>query len=229
MLKGNLNRPNNTGFLQVVLALGSLAAVTLAQATTAVAPTIATTRIVVPTGAYAAAEPGVELLHDYGTFLLYRVDAAHLSKLTIASKNQATLVDDTIEFDTVTLDPTQDADPAVPAQFETRKTSGASLQLVQFVGPVVNKWLNLLQQDGVRIVQYVPNNAYIVQADDAAIQRIAQRVAQGGVIQYIGSYSPYMKLSRPLADRVAVGLTNGKVFKATVSVVTYPGNADVKA
>ncbi len=229
MLQRNLNRPNNTGFLQIVVALGSLAAVTLAQATTAVAPAIATTRIVVPTGAYAPAEPGVELLHDYGTFLLYRVDAAHLSKLAIASKNQSTVVDDSIEFDTVTVEPTQDADPAVPAQFETRKTSGASLQLVQFVGPVVNEWLNVLQQDGVRIVQYIPNNAYIVQADEAAIQRIAQRVAQGGVIQYTGSYSPYMKLSRPLADRVAAGLTKGKVFKATVSVVTYPGNADVKA
>ena len=65
----------------------------------------------------------------------------------------------------------------------------------------------------------------IVQADDAAIQRVAQR----GVIQYTVSYSRYMKLSRPLADRVAAGLTNGKVFKAAVSVVTYPGSADVKS
>lgn len=60
------------------------------------------------------------MLHEYGTFLLYCMDAAHLCKPRIAKKNKATLVDENIEFTIVTVDSTHDAAAAVAARFENR-------------------------------------------------------------------------------------------------------------
>ncbi len=48
-----------------------------------------------------------------------------------------------------------------------------TLALVQFAGPVKDAWLDRLRDSGARIVQYVPQNAYVVHASGNEVERLA--------------------------------------------------------
>jgi subtilisin-like proprotein convertase family protein len=48
-----------------------------------------------------------------------------------------------------------------------------ALTLVQFAGPVKEAWLDRLRDSGARIVQYVPQNAYVVHARGNEVERLA--------------------------------------------------------
>ena len=48
-----------------------------------------------------------------------------------------------------------------------------ALAVVQFAGPVKDAWLDRLRDSGARIVQYVPQNAYVVHASGNEVERLA--------------------------------------------------------
>ena len=47
--------------------------------------------------------------------------------------------------------------------------AGKRLHLVQFAGPIKPEWVDALEQNGARVVTYIPQNAYLVYGDARGI------------------------------------------------------------
>ncbi|HKP89003.1 MAG TPA: hypothetical protein VJT75_03410, partial [Thermoleophilaceae bacterium] len=93
-----------------------------------------------------------------------------------------------------------------------------TLAVIQFAGPIKDAWLGRLRASGVRIVQYVPQNAYLVYASGGEVDRLAALV---------GTY-PVVRAVTPVtaADKLSDGL--GGDGSRTVTVQTL-GGADGEA
>ncbi|HEX5123897.1 MAG TPA: S8 family serine peptidase [Rhodanobacteraceae bacterium] len=185
-----------------------------------------TTRVLLARGAINAQQAGATLLHDYGAFALYRVDGATLDALSRAGKLSQGVVSNRIEFVSTTLD-TAGPPPAIPAAFQAKPHDGPSLQLVQYVGPIAKEWLTALNATGAKVVQFMPENAYVVQATDAELASIRALEQSGTSVQYVGPYLPYFRLAATLADRANRGLTSARL-DVTVQLVSGD-NATTKA
>lgn len=96
------------------------------------------------------------------------------------------------------------------------------LYLVQFVGPIKDDWLGELRAQGVKIVTYVPNNAYIVQGDAVSGANLTS-LRNRGFVQFLGDYEPGFRLSPSLQRAYASG--GATPIDVTVQVVEGPGAA----
>ena len=177
-----------------------------------------TSRVLLARGAIGAQQAGATLLHDYGAFALYRVDGAVLDALSHAGKLSQGVVSNRIEFTSTMLD-TAGPPPAIPAAFQAKPNSGASLQIVQYVGPIAKEWIAALNATGAKIVQFMPENAYVVQATADQLTAIRAQTRSGTSVQYVGPYLPYFKLATTLAERANRGLTSARL-DVTVQLVS---------
>ena len=97
-------------------------------------------------------------------------------------------------------------DTAAPVALrQTAATASASPQLIQFTGPIQPEWYAALLQTGVRILHYVPENAYLVSGDAAALARAQSLPA----VQWHGAFRAEHKV-HPQARR---GLTDEFVIQ----------------
>jgi hypothetical protein len=78
------------------------------------------------------------------------------------------------------------------------------LYLVQFAGPIKDDWLDDLRASGMRIVSYVPNNAYVVQGDAVAAANLTA-MRNRGFVQFLGDYEPGFRISPTLQRAYASG------------------------
>ena len=108
-------------------------------------------------GALRAGQAGAELLQDYGSFALYRVPTPSVRGAD-GDALTANAEADTLQFTAQPFD-TQRGTLAPPAPFSLQAAPGASLQVVQFVGPLKKEWLDALVARGVKPVQYVASHA----------------------------------------------------------------------
>src|SRR5580765_1506703 len=110
----------------------------------------ATHKLVASPGVIDETRPGVQLLADYGTFRLYRVTDQVLDGLPRTVRDQVSMADD---MDIIQIDaqPVNTRTPVVnlPAALQAAPSTGASLHLVQFVGPIKQQWLDELSRIGV--------------------------------------------------------------------------------
>jgi len=97
------------------------------------------------------------------------------------------------------------------AQERQRLGSGKRLHVVQFAGPVRPEWFAALQSTGVRIINYLPHNAYLVYGDTASLERVSRlgedtrraadtRDGSGSFKQWDGPYLGAFKLDPATAD-----------------------------
>jgi hypothetical protein len=227
-----MRKPITTAILAALVGAGGLLASSDQFAVAAASPggksarASATTRVLVPRGAIAARQSGATLIHDYGAFALYRVDAATLDSLQRAGALTQGVVSDKIEFVSTTLD-TSAAPPAIPAAFQASAQTGPSLALVQYVGPIAKEWIAALKASGVTIVQFMPENAYVVKATPAQLAALTSLEGAGDSVQYVGTYQPYFKLAGSLPQLVQRGLTSNRI-DVTVQVASGD-NAATKA
>jgi subtilisin-like proprotein convertase family protein len=75
------------------------------------------------------------------------------------------------------------------------KTAARRLHLVQFVGPIKPEWLDELTATGVEIVNYVPNNAYLVYGDDEALNNLQFWMSQSRFVQWESEYQAKFKIA----------------------------------
>jgi uncharacterized protein (TIGR03437 family) len=73
--------------------------------------------------------------------------------------------------------------------------------IVQFNGVIRATWATALRAQGIEIVGYLPNNAYIINATVA--QRTAIQKANG--VRWVGAYAAGLKVAPELAERAATG------------------------
>ena len=94
------------------------------------------------------------------------------------------------------------------------------LYLIQLVGPVRDEWLAELAGEGLELVSYIPENAYVVRARGAAAATLALLTSRHDYVQYAGDFHPAYRLSRSLHTAMA-NPASGTV-QVTVQVVDGP-------
>ena len=79
--------------------------------------------------------------------------------------------------------------------------------------------LKLIQDTGAKLVEYVPNNAYIVQADRSSIQLLRA----SSVLQYVGPFHTAYKLDSRIGRMPTTDSARAASDAYTVVVVPFPG------
>jgi len=129
---------------------------------------------------------GAELVADYGSFQRLVVSSAAFAA------NDAGILLNRDEENTVLLHagPLDTTTTVAKARRHSLAAfGGRKLHLVQFAAPVAPQWFEDLGRTGVRIVTYIPNNAYLLYgtaSEIAAVQTLAQTAPH---IQWEGEYA----------------------------------------
>ncbi|MFY9555230.1 MAG: S8 family serine peptidase [Blastocatellia bacterium] len=139
---------------------------------------------------------GGSVIEDYGSFVLMSAPRSAADRIGAMSAAGSSVRDDmnVLLLRAGAVDTTGDA--AVAASYLGEPDfADKQLYLVQLVGPIKKHWTNQLRSS-VEIVSYIPNNAYLVRADAAAIARIKGFKSQPqGFVQWIGSFKPDYKIA----------------------------------
>ena len=137
----------------------------------------------------------------------------------------------TIRLNAGAIDPGRAVNPA-RARAAAMEFSGSQLHLVQFDGPIQPEWVEQLKQGGYQIVDYIPENAYLVYGNSAALKSTRARAKH---VRWEGAYLASDKIhprARPAAaasrktmsgedDRFAVQLVLDEAANAeTVALLT---------
>jgi subtilisin-like proprotein convertase family protein len=133
--------------------------------------------LLVPTdaeGTAALARTDPRVLARYESFSLVEAQGGDEQRLRSAGAERR---DDMRRVETAAgeIDPRADRSSLAAKEAPDRQET---LALVQFVGPPKQAWLGRLRETGARIVTYQAENAYVVHATGAAVDRLA--ALQGG-------------------------------------------------
>ena len=108
-------------------------------------------------------------------------------------------------------------------------TTGSQLHLVQFDGPIQPEWVAQLEQDGYRIVDFIPDNAYLVYGGASALKSM-RSLAQH--VQWEGAYLASDKIhprARPEAAAARRAATGADVLFSVQLVLDEAANAQTLA
>src|SRR5215475_6116998 len=124
-------------------------------------------RIHDPELAHQLSRQGAELIADYGSFQLFRLDDT-LARTAFSLPGAETADHQNIialnarHLDTTTAEIKALRKSVLPSK-------GKRLHLVQFAGPIKPEWRHALEATGVHIVTYIPHNAYLVYGQGPAL------------------------------------------------------------
>lgn len=143
-----------------------------------------------PARAALLVDQGAELVEDYGSFQLLRVDAGKIDEkdpeLEVRDEYTRILLN-AGHLDT-SLEKKEARTLTPPADGESR------LYLVQFRGPVKPAWVVGLEETGIRIVTYIPFNAYLVYVDAERFESWVDWVAKREEVSWYGDFLDDYKL-----------------------------------
>ena len=157
----------------------------------------------------ARCAPATAVVRSGGSVVALRA-LALLSSLAFAATVAAS---DRIFLNAEAIDTASDYAQTQRASAVLGSFTGKRLHLVQFTGPVRQQWVDSLAADGLRVVNYIPDNAYLVWGDAAAIAQLQARArTAASSVQWDGVWKTEYKvhpavwasekdLSRPLASR----------------------------
>ncbi|MFO1512656.1 MAG: S8 family serine peptidase [Verrucomicrobiota bacterium] len=133
---------------------------------------------------------GGKLVADYGGFQVIETDEPPAAPR--GAHVQAEDQPDVIELNSARILTRSD-------QWRTSRKSvtpftGRKLHLVQFAAPVKPEWREALEQTGARIVSYVPNNTYLIYANNRALTQIQSWASVASTVQWEGEYADDYKL-----------------------------------
>ncbi|MBS1791366.1 MAG: S8 family serine peptidase [Acidobacteria bacterium] len=74
------------------------------------------------------------------------------------------------------------------------------LRLIQFAGAIQPAWYQALLASGAEIVNYIPNNAYLIYADADSVESLQAWNTTAASMHWLSDYLPQMKLSRSAAQ-----------------------------
>lgn len=144
---------------------------------------------------------GARVVEDYGAFRIIAATPEQLSQLPFGAPVEVRSTDNLILLNSGPLDTS--APMARIKALTAAAGPGASLHLVQFIAPVKPEWLAALRASGVKVVSYVPTNAYLVYGDDAALGRLQAQALGSREIRWSGPYLSTHK--RPPISTVTEG------------------------
>ncbi len=167
---------------------------------------------------------------DYGSYKLVMVDEeaaggrAALQAIPAALRDEQNL----IVFNGYLIDTSapQPLSKEAPVDLKSSRMSeaaarsaspGKGLYVVQFIGPIQDSWLKELEQTGVEIITYAPNNAYVVLANERAAGELIKMKAASPFVQWMGDYQPAYKLTPGL--QAASQGDGSRLVRVTVQVI----------
>lgn len=137
----------------------------------------------------------VKKVRKYGAFSLLEVSDETLSSLDDNAREYTQLRDD---FNLILLKrgqiDTTAPEPQISQSLRQDSTPARALHLVQLFGPPTNDAVNTLKSTGVKIVSYIPNNAYIIWGTQNQIARVHALREQTGIIQWDAPLHPAYKI-----------------------------------
>ncbi|HET8675689.1 MAG TPA: S8 family serine peptidase, partial [Blastocatellia bacterium] len=145
-------------------------------------------------------EEGGSVIADYGAFSLMSAPASAAGRITSEVRAGSAVRDDmnVILLRSGAFDTTE-GESLQASRIPSIEQTGEQLYLVQMVGPVKQEWLDELER-AAEVIAYVPNNAYLVRADQSGIDRINRFKTQDhGFIQYSGQFRPGYKVAPEIA------------------------------
>jgi len=216
-----MRKPITTAILAALVGAGGLLAPSYDVLATAPSSN-GVVKALVPKGVFGKNAPGAELLEDYGSFALYRLDAA--AQRAAESASSSTQVDSEANSLLFTAHPfdTQLETLTAPAPFSLA-AAAPGLQIVQFVGPVKQAWLDALVAHGIKPVHYVANSGYIVWADEAGLAELANLRNTASWLQYSAPFHGFLKVDTRLGDRVKANPAANDEVDVIVQVYAHPG------
>ncbi len=132
---------------------------------------------------------GGRVIADYGSYVLLEVSDAVAKNL---SDRGTEIVD---ENNLVLLNAGAiDTRSEKPSRSAVASRSGKQMRLIQFAGPVRPEWYQALAETGVRIVTYIPNNAYLVYGPPKAMQALQMLASNKAISQWDGDYTAAFRL-----------------------------------
>jgi hypothetical protein len=136
-------------------------------------------------------EDGGRLLADYGSFQFYEVDRVRPELL---QSDAAEVCDncDRLLLNAASIDTSTTV--AKAARRPAATFSGKRLHLIQFVGPVQTAWREALRKTGVRIINYVAENGYLVYGDAPSFANLQSLSGSLAPVQWDGDYQDDYKI-----------------------------------
>lgn len=116
----------------------------------------------------------------------------------------------TLRLGEQSFDPLVEA-PALPAGWATSRSVGDDLRLVQFRGPIDSRWVNDLEQSGMKVIQYIHPYTYIVWGSSQGRDAVLNHEA----VRWTGDFAP--------AYRVLPNFRNLPDQPVDVHVLLYRG------
>ncbi|HWP43026.1 MAG TPA: S8 family serine peptidase [Blastocatellia bacterium] len=167
---------------------------------------------------------GGSVIAEYESFSLLSMPSQDFQSMRLESPS-ATVRDDmnVILLRAGAFDTTQGEPQFANLVADEPAASAHRLYLVQMVGPVKQEWLDEIASRA-EIVTYIPNNAYLVRADDSAMQQIEGLKSPSGFVQWTGAYKPVYKLSPEIALD-----SESDVFVTVQMLSSERGQADIQS
>lgn len=103
--------------------------------------------------------------------------------------------------------------------------SRTSLYLVQFSGPVEDRWKEEVLKTGAELGDYIPDFAFLVKMDTAT----ASKVKELAFVSSVSDYKPVYKLHRSLGDMLLAGSQNNTQTDIKISLFNGADPAAVAA
>ncbi|MFL5343349.1 MAG: S8 family serine peptidase [Hyalangium sp.] len=133
----------------------------------------------------------MQVLGDYGSFKVVQVDDKALASLPAGARTRDDF--NQILLNAGVIDTASDHGQSLRGM--KLQASGKRFHIVQFTGPIKPEWVKGLQATGVKLVTYLPNNAYLVYGDVAALSSLQKHVTATAAIQWDGAYLDDYKLN----------------------------------
>src|SRR5215813_7367763 len=142
-------------------------------------------------------QQGARLVADYGSYKLFEVSSAVSGSLD-DGKAQMADENNLVLLNSGTIDTTTPAAQAM--RHSSSSSSGKQMRLIQFAGPIQPAWYEGLVRTGVKIVTYIPNNAYLVYGTSENLNAV-QTLARTASVQWDGPYTSVHRLSRSITGK----------------------------
>jgi hypothetical protein len=154
----------------------------------------------------AAARLG-SMVQDFGTFaILAKEKTAKLSESGLEGQK----IGSKIHLPGASFDPIS-SPPADSALGRTKLASPEKdYYIVQFGGIATDEWLNSIRDAGVEILQYVPDQAFLVYGDGAAISRVAAHSR----VRWVGAYAAEQRIPEDVKQRAALAKLKARNAKS---------------
>lgn len=170
----------------------------------------------------AVAQHGASVVFDGNGSIVLEVPKARAEQLRGALAKSSDSVEireelDTIGFLSFPIDVRQGA-PAYPPGWSKANANARDAFVVQFAAAPQQEWIDALRAAGLKIVSYVPQNAYVVVGNAVDVERVREQLP----IQFVAPHQPVHKIAPELRDE------RNELVEATVVIAKLEEGASAK-